>query len=131
MIPYARCVELLFDLIGHRLSVGSLANFQSKMYDRLGNFENGIKTLLLRSTVLHVDETGMKVNGSESWMHMASNKLLSHFGFHKKRGHEAIDSFNIVPLYNGTLIHDRFRSYFKYQCGHSLCHAHILMPIKG
>jgi len=101
------------------------------MYDRLGNFENGIKTLLLRSTVLHVDETGMKVNGSESWMHMASNKLLSHFGFHKKRGHEAIDSFNIVPLYNGTLIHDRFRSYFKYQCGHSLCHAHILMPIKG
>jgi len=98
MIPYARCVELLFDLIGHRLSVGSLANFQSKMYDRLGNFENGIKTLLLRSTVLHVDETGMKVNGSESWMHVASNKLLSHFGFHKKRGHEAIDSFNIVLL---------------------------------
>ena len=27
MIPYARCVELLYDLTGHRLSGGSLANF--------------------------------------------------------------------------------------------------------
>jgi transposase len=129
MIPYARCVELLFDLTGHRLSGGSLANFQSKIHNQLGNFESEIKTLLLQSPVLHADETGMKLNGEGNWMHVASNKSLSHFGFHKKRGQEAIDSFNIIPLYNGTLIHDRFSPYFKYNCKHSLCNAHILREL--
>lgn len=129
MIPYARCVELLFDLTGHRISAGSLANFQSKMFNQLSKFESEIKTLLLQSSVLHADETGMKLNGNGNWMHVASNKFLSHFGFHKKRGQEAIDSFNIVPLYNGTLIHDRFSPYFKYNCKHSLCNAHILREL--
>jgi len=136
MIPYARCVELLYDLTGHRLSAGSLANFQSKMFNQLDTFENEIKTLLLQSTILHGDESGMKVNaapaggqGDGNWMHVASNKFFSHFGFHKTRGHKAIDSFNIIPLYNGTLIHDRFSAYFKYQCKHSLCNAHLLREL--
>lgn len=129
MIPYARCVELLYDLTGHRLSGGSLANFQSKMFNQLDTFESEIKTLLLQSPILHGDESGMKVNGNGNWMHVASNKFYSHFGFHKKRGQEAIDSFNIIPLYNGTLVHDRFSSYFKYQCEHSLCNAHILREL--
>ncbi|KAA1243404.1 transposase, partial [Aquimarina sp. RZ0] len=28
-----------------------------------------------------------------------------------------------------TLVHDRFSSYFSYQCGHSLCNAHILRDL--
>jgi len=129
MIPYARCVELLYDLTGHRLSAGSLANFQSKMFHQLDNFEHEIKTLLLQSTTIHADETGMKVNGKGNWLHVASNKFLSYFGFHKKRGQQAIDFFNLLPLYNGTLIHDRFSPYFKYECEHSLCNAHILREL--
>jgi transposase len=129
MIPYSRCVELLFDLTGHRISQGSLANFQSKMFNQLDNFENEIKTRLLQAPVLNVDETGVRVNGKGNWMHVASNKLLSHFGFHSKRGKQAIDSFNILPLYNGTITHDRFSPYFKYQCEHSLCNAHILREL--
>lgn len=129
MIPYARCVELLYDLTGHRLSAGSLANFQSKMYRNLEVFEKKLKTLLLQVPVLNVDETGVKLNGKNNWVHVASTDLLSYFGFHSKRGKEAIDSFNILPLYKGTITHDRFSSYFKYQCKHSLCNAHILREL--
>jgi len=129
MIPYDRCVELLYDLTGHRLSAGSLANFQSKMYLSLGTFEQNIKTLLLQESVLNVDETGMKVNGKGNWMHVTRTPLLSYFGFHQKRGQQAIDSFNILPRYKGTITHDRFSPYFKYQCEHSLCNAHILREL--
>ena len=129
MIPYARCVELLFDLTGHKISAGSLANFQSKIFNQLGSFESEIKLRLLQSSVLHADETGVKLNGDNNWMHVASNNFLSHFGFHRKRGQEAINSFNIIPLYNGTLVHDRFSPYFKYSCKHSLCNAHILREL--
>ncbi|VAW12926.1 hypothetical protein MNBD_BACTEROID03-1445, partial [hydrothermal vent metagenome] len=49
--------------------------------------------------------------------------------YHPKRGKEAINDFNIVPLYNGNLVHDRFSPYFSYDCEHSLCNAHILREL--
>jgi len=130
MIPYARSVELINDLTGHKLSAGSLANFQLKMYSNLDTFEQEIKKQLLQSPVMHVDETGVRLNGSLRWMHVASTELLSFFGYHSKRGGEAIDSFEILPKYKGTAIHDRFSSYFKYACEHALCNAHILRELQ-
>jgi len=129
MIPYGRCAELIYDLTGHKLSEGSLANFQSKIYNQLGDFEENLKTLLLQSPVLNVDETGIRLNGDLNWMHVASTNLLSFFGYHQKRGKQAINDFNIIPLYNGNLVHDRFSPYFSYDCEHSLCNAHILREL--
>ena len=129
MIPYSRCSELIYDLTGHKLSVGSLANFQATIFDQLVGFENELKTLLLQEPVLHADETGVRVNGNLDWMHVASTNLLSFFGYHPKRGKEAINTFGILPLYNGNLVHDRFSSYFNYDCEHSLCNAHILREL--
>jgi transposase len=129
MLPYARCVELLYDLTGHKISAGSLANFQSKVFGRLEEFEGEVKKLLLQAPTLNVDETGLRINGDLNWMHVTSTSILSYFGFHPKRGKQAIDSFNILPLYKGTITHDRFSSYFHYQCEHSLCNAHILREL--
>jgi transposase len=129
MIPYGRCVELIYDLTGHKLSAGSLANFQAKMHIHLTDFEKHVKQHLLQSSVLHVDETGIRLNGKLNWMHVASTDLISFFGYHPKRGKEAINDFNIIPLYNGNLVHDRFSPYFSYDCEHSLCNAHILREL--
>lgn len=129
MIPYGRTVELIYDLTGHRISAGSLANFQKDIYSRLDSFEEKLKQLLLQSPVLNVDETGLRLNGKLNWIHVASTNLLSYFGFHAKRGKEAIDTFNILPIYKGLITHDRFGPYFKYACEHSLCNAHILREL--
>lgn len=129
MIPYSRCVELLDDLTGHKLSTGSLANFNKKMYYNLEEFEGKIKKLLLQSPVLNVDETGARLNGKLNWVHVASTKTISFFGFHQKRGKEAINSFQILPIYKGLITHDRFSPYFSYDCDHSLCNAHILREL--
>jgi len=129
MIPYSRCVALIYDLTGHKLSAGSLANFQAKMHSHLDEFEKEVKQVLLQSPVLHADETGIRLNGKLNWMHVASTDLISFFGYHPKRGKEAINDFNILPLYKGNLVHDRFSPYFSYDCEHSLCNAHILREL--
>jgi len=129
MIPYKRCSEIIFDLTGHHISVGSLANFHSVIYKDLEPFEKKLKKILLKSPVLNVDETGSRLNGKLNWIHVASTNLMSYFGFHSKRGKEAIDSFDILPIYNGLITHDRFGPYFKYSCQHSLCNAHILREL--
>ena len=129
MLPFARCCEFIEDLTGQHLSQGSLSNFQSVCYDNLENYESSITKLLLQSDVLHADETGVRFNGKQNWIHVLSNERISFFGHHQKRGKQAIDEFNIIPRYNGNLVHDRFSSYFSYHCEHSLCNAHILREL--
>ncbi len=130
MLPFARCSELIYDLTGHKISVGSLANFQAKCFENLEGFETETKKTLLRSAILHADETGVRVNGNLGWFHVLSNEESSFFGYHPKRGKDAINDFDIIPLYNGNLVHDRFSPYFSYDCEHSLCNAHILRELQ-
>jgi transposase len=129
MLPYARCGELIADLTGHPIATGSLSNFQGLCFADLEGYEHAIRERLLRSPVLHADETGIRLNGKNSWMHVISNGSASLFAHHPKRGKLAMDDMGLLGLYKGTLVHDRFSSYFSYNCGHSLCNAHILRDL--
>ena len=129
MLPFARCSELIADLTGHRFSRGSLSNFQKQCFAGLQDYERGIKQRLLQSPILHADETGVRLNGKNTWVHVVSNRAISFFAHHLNRGKKAMDDIGLLERYNGTLVHDRFSSYFSYSCHHSLCNAHILRDL--
>ncbi len=129
MLPFQRCSEFIFDLTGHQVATGSLSNFQQKCVVSLKDYQQEVSKQLLKSPLLHADETGIRLNGKNSWMHVVSNKTISLFAHHIKRGKEAMNQMGILPHYNGTLVHDRFSSYFSYSCEHSLCNAHILRDL--
>lgn len=129
MLPFARCSELISDLTGHRISTGSLSNFQKQCFGDLRDYEQHIRQQLLQSPILHADETGVRLNGKNSWIHVVSNKTISLFSHHLNRGKQAMDAVGLLELYKGTLVHDRFSSYFSHECDHSLCNAHILRDL--
>jgi len=129
MLPFARCREMIADLTGHNISTGSLSNFQGQCFDRLEGYERDIREMLLQSPVLHADETGIRLSGKNSWMHVVSNGQIGFFAHHPNRGKQAMDSIGLLERYTGTLVHDRFSSYFSYNCGHALCNAHILRDL--
>ena len=129
MLPFARCSEFISDLTGHTISTGSLSNFQKQCFDDLEQYHQNIRQQLLQSPILHADETGVRLNGINSWMHVVSNKTISFFAHHLKRGKQAMNDIGLLDQYKGTLVHDRFSSYFSYACQHSLCNAHILRDL--
>lgn len=129
MLPYARCSEFIEDLTGHPIATGSLSNFQRQCFALLVPYQEAVKRQLLKSPVLHADETGIRLNGKNQWMHVLSNSTISFFSHHPKRGKEAMDDIGLLEKYKGILVHDRFASYFSYQCEHSLCNAHILRDL--
>lgn len=128
-VPYERLATLFKDCFSLSLSEGTLFNFTRKAYQRLEKFEGNLKTNLLKSAVLHADETGMRSEGKNQWMHVGSNDRYTYYYFDPKRGIKAIERAELLPNYQGTLVHDRFSPYFRYGHNHSLCNAHILREL--
>jgi len=103
----------------------------NSFYKKLEPFENDAKELLLKSDVIHVDETGNRVKDKLYWTHVVSSSIITYYMIHKKRGKEAIDVMDILPTFKGIAVHDHWKAYYKYDCLHSYCNAHLLRELIG
>lgn len=131
LVPYLRVKEYFNELLGIPLSEGSLYNFNQAAYDKLEAFEEITKEKLIVAPILHVDETGINIDGDKHWLHCATNASWTYFFAHKKRGTEATESAGILSSFNGVLCHDHWKPYYTYTgCLHSLCNAHHLRELE-
>lgn len=128
-MPTGRLTEMFADVFHIPLSEGTIYNTNKKCSDILKPFEDYVKGKLLKSPVVHFDETGIRVEKILHWLHCASNELYTYYFPHKRRGRIAMDAMGILPFFNGTAIHDSLPSYFKYACKHGLCNAHHLREL--
>ena len=79
---------------------------------------------------MHVDETSLRVDKKNHWIHVYSAEDITLKFLHPKRGTEAIEGINIIPRYSGTIIHDCWSSYLGYDhCGHGLCGSHLVREL--
>jgi transposase len=129
LLPSARTCEVLSDIVGVSVSEATLFNTRSQCFEQLAPIASTIQAAILDSQVVHFDETGMRVNGKLWWLHVACTDGLTYYFVHSKRGHDAIDEINVLPLFEGKAIHDGSKSYQHYNCEHFLCNAHHLREL--
>jgi transposase len=130
LLPYHRIEEYFRDQLQIPLSAGSLFNFNQEAFERLAPFEPWLCDRLAEASVLHVDETGINIDGQRQWLHCASNDQFTGFFAHPKRGTKAMDAIGILPRFHGLLCHDHWKPYFRYACRHALCNAHHLRELE-
>jgi len=131
LIPYERVHEQFADQFLMPLSTGTIHNFNRKAFDMLEEYERWVKYELTNSTLLHVDETGININGNRHWLHCASNLKFTYYYPHERRGTEAMNEIDILPHFTGVLCHDHWKPYYTYLfCLHSLCNAHHLRELQ-
>jgi transposase len=132
LLPYERTSELIRDLFGQPISEGTLVTMNNDFCEKASFFEEEIYQALLRSPVVHFDETGIRVKGKRHWLHSASTKDATAYFIHPKRGKEAMDDANLLPQYKGVAVHDAWAPYFRYdECSHALCNVHHLRELQG
>jgi transposase len=130
LVPYSRVRELVADLLGTELSLGTLVEWVQQAATALALVEARIKAALSQTPVLHNDETGVRQAGRLAWMHVASTKQLTHYAVHPKRGVEATTDIGILPAYQGVSVHDGWKPYRAHtRCRHALCNIHHLREL--
>lgn len=128
-IPYERTQEFFNDIFSLPISQGTLVNFNKYCYQQLQDSEAFIKQQIITAPVAHFDESGLYVNGKRQWLHVASTMDFTYYASHEQRGQQAMRDIAILPQFNGTAVHDHWKSYFTFSCHHGLCNAHHLREL--
>ena len=131
-VPYERSRQLMSDLFGFSISTGTLQNFVNLAAEQVKPITDQIKKGITAAAIAHADETGFYINKKRVWLHTVSTPELSYFEPHQNRGYKATQAINILPHFSGTLVHDSWATYFKYdKMTHALCNVHHLRDLNG
>lgn len=130
MVALNRVQKLVTSMLEVVIAEATLLKFVLRLHQALETWEAQAVEQLLKAPALHVDETSLRVERKNHWIHVYSAGDITLKFLHRKRGKEAIESINLIPRYGGAIIHDCWSSYFAYQhCGHGLCGSHLLREL--
>ncbi len=132
MVPLRRTAAMIQAMTGRLLSEATLLGFVSRLHRALEPWEAAAIGKLLEMPVLNVDETSLRVDGTNHWIHVCSGGPVTGRRLHRKRGREAIDDIGIIPRYGGVIVHDCWKACLTYtNCRHQLCGAHLVRELQA
>lgn len=130
MLSLNRARKMIKAMIGSMISEATMLKFILKLYLALAGWESSATKKILNHSAMNVDETSLRVDKKNHWIHVYSAGDITLKFLHKKRGMQAINDINIIPRYGGVIIHDCWSSYLAYgHCGHGLCGSHLLREL--
>ena len=130
MLSLKRVQQSIKTLIDLAISEATILKYLMQLHQALAAWEQAAIEQILSQPTVHVDETSLRVERKNHWIHVYSSGDITLKFLHPKRGREAIEAINIIPRYGGTIIHDCWASYLAYDhCGHGLCGSHLLREL--
>jgi transposase len=131
MISLERVQEHFRGLIGRFISQAIMLKYIAQLSGSLREWEECQIAKILSAPVIYCDETSMRVDKANYWVHSYSYEDITLKFIHPRRGNEAINEINIIPRYGGIIVHDRWASYFSYkESRDALCGGHLLRDLK-
>jgi hypothetical protein len=130
MLSLKRVQQSIQTLIGLVISEATILKYVLQLHRALERWEQEAIERLLTLPAMHVDETSLRVDRKNHWIHVCSAGDITLKCLHPKRGMEAMEATGIIPRYGGVIIHDCWASYLAYDhCRHGLCGAHLLREL--
>lgn len=131
MLSLSRAAQMVASLIGQVISEATLLSYIMRLHLALADWEDNAKNQLLVAKCIHTDETSLKVDKKNHWIHVYSAGDITLKLLHQKRGTEAVEAFGIIPAYGGVIVHDCWASYLSYEhLKHGLCGSHLLRELQ-
>ena len=121
--------ELLTDLLGVELSLGSVSNLERQVSAVLAAPVEQAREFVRQQAVVHADETGWREAKSRAWLWTATTALVTVFQIARSRGAAVIKEM-LGDTFSGFLVVDRWSAY-EWVGLRQLCWAHLLRDFQG
>ena len=132
MTSLGRIREILAPWFGMKLSEATMLSFIKALAGLVRPAVDAILQAEHDAPFAHLDETGANVGGKLHWIHAVATPLYTFVSIQAKRGKEGMDAIGFLLEYTGTVIHDCWAPYFKYDgLEHALCNAHLERELAG
>ena len=130
MVALKRAQNMVKTIVGKAMSEATMLSYIIRLHDALEKWEASAKAMLLKQHCIHTDETSLRVEKKNYWIHVYAAGDITLKCLHRKRGTEAMADIDIIPRYGGVIVHDCWASYLSYlNCLHGLCGSHILREL--
>jgi len=132
IVSIGRIAEFMGAAFGTPISEGTVANIIDKCMERVYPAVEIIYTAVIDSPVTHFDETGLRVEETLNWAHVASTSKYTYLYIEEKRGQAGMNDGGVLPLFRHTGVHDCFSPYFQYgSMRHALCNDHVQRDLQS
>ena len=111
------------------VSLGGLFGMWKRLAHWLQPWYDHLIDEMLKSAVLHGDETGWRVNGKTYWLWCFTNRDATFYMIHPSRGDPALFEF-FREAFHGVLVSDFWACYGHINTTHQYCLAHLLRELK-
>lgn len=121
--------KFIYDATNNNLltSKGSFYSWNKEIYNLLLNTEyKHIQNELMNALVLHVDESPIKINGEQYYLHNISDGKHTLQYVTKHRSQDDIDEFGFLKEYKGIIVHDHYKMYYNYGTNNAECNVRVL-----
>ena len=106
MIALKRVQQSIHTLIGQLISEATILKYVLQLHLALERWERLSIERILTEPAMHVDETSIRVDKHNHWIHVCSAGDITLKFVHEKRGLEAMTAIGIIPKYGGVIVHD-------------------------
>lgn len=97
-----RVCKTIADQYGVRPSDWSVQQWIGKAGQLLARQYEAGRQAVAGAAVAHFDESGMRINGTLNWQHVAATGTAVYYTAHPKRGREAMDGAGILPGFKAS-----------------------------
>ena len=129
-VPYQRLQYYFKHICNVQIGIGTLDNIIVKMANKARPLWWMLKAEVEKSKNVGGDETSAKVNGSNYWIWVWQNAVITFLAVSQSRGFEIIAALFPEGFKNAVLNSDRWNAQLKtYALKHQLCLPHILREL--
>lgn len=127
-IPVKRVVEVCADVLGQMVGEGTIIAASHEVAKEVEPVNTQIKEhLSVTEEPVHFDESSLRVEKKNQWVHSAGTERATYYHLDEKRGTVGIDNAGILPNRLGKSVHDDWSAYYTYtDAAHVSCNAHHL-----
>jgi transposase len=124
-LSYGKIRRELATYFGLSVSRGTLSAMVAEVAHRFGPAYKQLLKLMRHQAVLHVDETGWRVDGANHWLWIFVNDVVTLYVLSRSRGSKVPKAL-LGEAFEGVLISDFFSAYSPLPYQKAKCWAHLL-----